>query len=128
MAELCVDVRAHDHLHPVNKRTNYVFGEWDPEEIDTKGFYRRFVIRKLILDSLVSWVDNGPANTRADRMEDAAVVLCGTILMASAISGSGPQTYDSGVSLTTLLPIVARQRDHFYQQLLEVARANAANA
>src|SRR5436190_4833683 len=28
--ELAIDVRAHDHLHPVNKRTNYMFGEWDP--------------------------------------------------------------------------------------------------
>lgn len=41
--------------------------------------------------------------------------------MASAISGSGPQTYDSSVSLTSLLPIVARQRDHFYQRLLDTA-------
>ncbi|MBL8818214.1 MAG: hypothetical protein JNL58_19460 [Planctomyces sp.] len=119
MAELCVDVRAHDHLHPVNKRTNYVFGEWDPEDIDTKGFFRRFVIRKLILDSLVSWIESEEPKQREQRLGDASAVLCGTILMASAISGSGPQTYDSGVSLTTLLPIVARQRDSFYQQLLD---------
>jgi hypothetical protein len=46
--------------------------------------------------------------------------------MASAISGSGPQTYDSSVSLTSLLPIVARQRDNFYQQLLETAKGERA--
>ncbi|MGH7201430.1 MAG: hypothetical protein ACREJB_12545, partial [Planctomycetaceae bacterium] len=37
MDELAVDVRAHDHLHPVNKRTNYMFGEWDPHRIDVSG-------------------------------------------------------------------------------------------
>jgi hypothetical protein len=119
LSELALDVRAHDHLHPVNKRTNYVFGEWDPELIDTKGFYRRFVIRRLILDSLLDWTQEGGKKHEADRLFDAAVVLCGTILMASAISGSGPQTWDSSVSLTTLLPIVARQRDNFYQTLLD---------
>ncbi|MCA9036718.1 MAG: hypothetical protein KDA91_16405, partial [Planctomycetaceae bacterium] len=121
LAELSLDVRAHDHLDPVNKRTNYIFGEWDPECIDTKGYYRRFVLRKLIVDSLVDWVSDGPDRNSADRLYDASAVLCGTILMASAISGSGPQTYDSTVSLTTLLPIVARQRDNFYQTLLETA-------
>lgn len=119
LTELALDVRAHDHLHPVNKRTNYVFGEWDPEQIDTKGYYRRFVVRKLILDSLLEWALHGGTEVEPDRLFDASVVLCGTILMASAISGAGPQTFDSGVSLTTLLPIVARQRDHFYQTLLD---------
>src|SRR5262245_61648453 len=27
--ELALDVRAYDHGHPVNRRPNYVFGEWD---------------------------------------------------------------------------------------------------
>ena len=57
MDELALDMRAHDHTHPVNKRTNYMFGEWDPHLIDTKGFYRRFVLRKIILDSLLEWVE-----------------------------------------------------------------------
>lgn len=121
LSELSLDVRAHDHLHPVNKRTNYVFGEWDPEQIDTKGYYRRFVVRRLILDSLLDWACGGRGEPDPARLFDASVVLCGTILMASAISGSGPQTYDSGVSLTTLLPIVARQRDNFYETLLQLA-------
>lgn len=119
--ELCLDIRAHDHLHPVNKRTNYMFGEWDPEVIDTKGFYRRFVIRGIILESMQHWIastNNGPIE---ERLFDASAVLAGTILMASAISGSGPETYDSSVSLTSLLPVVARQRDNFYQSLLETS-------
>ena len=119
--ELSLDIRAHDHLHPVNKRTNYMFGEWDPEIIDTKGFYRRFVIRRIILESLQHWIDNTTEIPAEERLFDASAVLAGTILMASAISGSGPDTYDSSISLTSLLPLVARQRDHFYQSLLETS-------
>ena len=119
--ELSLDVRAHDHLHPVNKRTNYMFGEWDPEVISTKGFYRRFVIRQIILDSLLEWLNESDTDNYEERLFDASAVLAGTILMASSISGSGPQTYDSTVSLTSLLPVVARQRDYFYQSLLDSA-------
>lgn len=122
MDELCLDVRAHDHLHPVNKRTNYMFGEWDPELIDTKGYYRRFVIRSIILDSLLEWLHTDNGTSAEERLFDSSAVLAGTILMASSISGSGPQTYDSDVSLTSLLPTVARQRDSFYQTLLETAQ------
>lgn len=120
--ELSLDVRAHDHLHPVNKRTNYMFGEWDPETIDTRGFYRRFVIRKIILDSLLDWMTSDTEMPFEERLFDASAVLAGTILMASAISGSGPDTFDSSTSLTSLLPMVARQRDHFYQRLIESAK------
>ncbi|MCH2203014.1 MAG: hypothetical protein MK102_13660 [Fuerstiella sp.] len=122
MEELSLDVRAHDHLHPVNKRTNYMFGEWDPDLIDTKGFYRRFVIRSIILDSLLDWLQTDNGTSPEERLFDSSAVLAGTILMASSISGSGPQTFDSGVSLTSLLPTVARQRDAFYQTLLNAAQ------
>src|SRR5205807_8648885 len=42
-----------------------------------------------------------------------------TMLMASSVSGSGPDTHDSNVSLTSLLPKIARQRDAFYARLLQ---------
>ena len=120
--ELAVDQRAHDHLHPVNKRTNYMFGEWDPHLIDSKGYYRRFVLRRIILDAMLEWLAEGEEGIRHDELlHDASAVLCGTILMASAVSGSGPDTYDSTVTLTSLLPQVARQRDTFYSRLLEAA-------
>jgi hypothetical protein len=120
MEELAVDVRAHDHLHPVNKRTNYMFGEWDPHHIDVRGKYRRFILRKVILDALVTWVDDAKAKpSREERLFDAAAALCGTMLMASSISGDGPQTHDSNTSLTSLLPIVARRRDAFYARLMQ---------
>jgi len=121
MDELALDVRAHDHEHPVNKRTNYMFGEWDPHLIDTKGFYFRFVIRRIILDALLQWMDDNRDDTAEEVLHDASAVLCGTMLMASSISGSGPDTHDSTVTLTSLLPHVARQRDAFYDRLLKAA-------
>lgn len=121
MQELALDPRAHDHLHPANKRTNYLFGEWDPHQIDIKGRYRRFIIRKVILDALEQWIGEQKRVSMEEVLFDAAAVLGGTILMASAISGAGPGTHDSTVSLTTLLPRVARQRDAFYARLMAVA-------
>lgn len=117
MEELAVDVRAYDHDHPMFKRTNYLFGEWDPHHIDGKGYFRRFIVRQIILDALLAWIQ-----TQSDQQEaifDAASVLCGTMLMASAISGDGPSCHDSTVTLSSLLPKVARQRDEFYLKLMQ---------
>ena len=119
--ELAIDLRAHDHLHPVNKRTNYMFGEWDPHVMDVRGDYRRFIIRKIIVDALQDWIDSEGSRQRGERLFDAAAALCGTMLMAASISGSGPDTHDSSVSLSTLLPVVARRRDAFYRRLVEEA-------
>lgn len=119
--ELAMDPRAHDHLHPANKRTNYLFGEWDPHLIDLKGFYRRFVVREIILQSLLAWIADQRRTPMEERIFDASAVLAGTILMASSISGAGPETHDSSVTLTSLLPRVARQRDAFYERLLTTA-------
>ncbi|WP_437185155.1 hypothetical protein SH668x_002252 [Planctomicrobium sp. SH668] len=120
LQELAFDQRAYDHLHPVNKRTNYLFGEWDPHRISPKGFYERFVIREIILESLQDWIDDKKSRTsRAERLFDAAAALCGTMLMASSVSGSGPSTHDSTISLTSLLPIVARRRDDFYARVMQ---------
>ena len=116
LSELALDVRAYDHDHPVYKRTNYLFGEWDPHLIDNKGDYRRFVIRKIIFDALLDWVRH--QEDKDEAIFDAGAVLCGTILMASAISGDGPACHDSTITLTSLLPIVARQRDDFYSRLM----------
>ncbi|MDA0833155.1 MAG: hypothetical protein O3A29_07715, partial [Planctomycetota bacterium] len=118
--ELCLDPRAHDHLHPVNKRTNYIFGEWDPHLIDNQGYYRRFVLRKIILDSLCDWISSQEPMGEEEALFDAAAVLSGTILMASSISGAGPDTHQSDITLTSLLPRVARQRDAFYARLMDM--------
>ncbi len=120
MDELAVDVRAFDQTHPVNKRTNYLFGEWDPHQISVKGNYTRFVLRQIIVDALIRWVEQEqPGVSREERLFDAAAALSGTILMASSVSGAGPDTHDSTVSLTSLLPIIARRRDEFYGRLMQ---------
>ena len=51
--ELAFDPRAYDFDHPVNKRPNYHFGQWDPHLIDNKGFYRRYVVQQVTLDALM---------------------------------------------------------------------------
>ncbi|MCA9040983.1 MAG: hypothetical protein KDA65_11595 [Planctomycetaceae bacterium] len=120
LEELALDLRAYDSLHPVNKRTNYPFGEWDPHLVNTRGFYTRFVVRKIILDTMLYWIqETTPLIGYKEALHDAAAVLCGTILMATSISGSGPGAHDSTVSLTTLMPIVARQRDAYYDAIMQ---------
>jgi len=115
--ELALDPRAYDHNHPADKRPNYRFGEWDPHCIDNRGFYRRLVVRQTVLEGLVERVQNtgGPA---AELMQEAATVLAATMLMASGISGDGPDSHDSSVSLATLMPRIARCRDAFYNERL----------
>ena len=111
--ELAYDPRAHDHFHPVNKRPNVLFGEWDPHTIDNRGFYRRFVLRQMTLDTLLTWIDPtiGPGGDKAERLFEAAAVLAGTILMGAGVSGSGPSYHDSTVTLSKLVPRIARYRD-----------------
>ena len=50
---------AYDFDHPVNKRPNYHFGQWDPHHIDNAGRYRRFVIQQVTLEALMARVDEG---------------------------------------------------------------------
>ncbi len=124
--ELAFDPRAHDHFHPVNKRPNVLFGEWDPHTIDNSGFFRRFVLRQMTLDTLLMWVTPGEPPTSAtggsdksERLFEAAAVLAGTILMGAGVSGSGPNFHDSTVTLSKLVPRIARYRDAFYRHLLK---------
>jgi hypothetical protein len=122
--ELALDPRAVDHLHPINKRPNFLFGEWDPHRIDGQGNYRRFVVRQLTIDSLIAWVVPGPSRAKqtadavAERRFEAAAVLAGTVLMGAGICGSGPTSFDSETTLSVLVPRIARYRDEFYKKLL----------
>ncbi len=119
LEELAVDPRAYDFEHPVNKRPNYHFGHWDPNCIDNRGYYRRFVVRQVTLDALLARV-HGTADVPAHELVfEAAAVLAGTILMAAGISGDGPETHDSNTTLISLIPRIAAYRDAFYERLLE---------
>jgi hypothetical protein len=129
--ELALDPRAYDHGHPADKRPNYRFGEWDPHHIDSKGRYRRFVVRQLLLDALLERVEEAhgsqPVGLSEELIQEAALVLAGTILMAAGISGAGPETHDSSVTLGTLVPRIARYREAFYTaQLAKVEGAHGA--
>lgn len=118
LEELAFDPRAYDFDHPVNRRPNYHFGLWDPEIIDTRGRYRRFVVQQVTLDALHERILNSGDLSVDELRVEAAAVLTGTVLMASGISGRGPGTIDSEQSLGQLLQTIARFRDDFYERLL----------
>ncbi|HLJ94300.1 MAG TPA: hypothetical protein VKU02_14020, partial [Gemmataceae bacterium] len=120
--ELAIDPRAYDHGHPVNRRPNYVFGEWDPHHLDGQSRYRRYVARKLILDALLDRVERAEAGSRSEMLFEAAAVLAGTMLMATGTSGNSPATHDSFTTLATLMPRIARYRDSFYANLLQTVQ------
>jgi hypothetical protein len=116
--ELALDPRAYDHTHPVNRRPNYIFGEWDPHHLDGQGRYRRYVVRQITLDAMLDRVEHPGAIAAEEALFEAAAVLAGTMLMAAGISGAGPETHESGTTLARLMPGIARYRDAFYAQLL----------
>lgn len=113
LEEWAYDPRCYDHSHPANRRPNYVFGEWDPHSLDHSGQYRRYVTRAVTLQILAQRM-NSEASHRDEYAKEAGIVLAGTVLMASAMSGSGPGSYDSTVKLATLVPRIAKLRDNYY--------------
>ncbi|QDS97171.1 hypothetical protein [Adhaeretor mobilis] len=126
LEEVALDPRAYDFDHPVNRRPNHHFGQWDPRHIDGSGYYTRFVMQQVTLDALLVRVEAGRVEVdgeseQENRLDEAAAVLAGTILMASGTSGDSPGCHDSTVTLSTLLPHIAAYRDDFYEQLLASA-------
>ncbi|HWY85652.1 MAG TPA: hypothetical protein VNX28_02955, partial [Gemmataceae bacterium] len=124
--ELALDPRGYDFDHPVDKRPNYCFGEWDPHHIDTKGNYRRFVVRQVTLEGLWLRVEARTGTAHAELLFEAAAVLACTILMAAGVSGTGPTTYDSTVNLANLIPRIAKYRETFYASVLDSSRGEHA--
>jgi hypothetical protein len=104
--------------HPVNKRPNYHFGQWDPHRIDGRGRYRRFVLQEVTLDAVFQRTQDQQELPPEEVLFEAGAVLAGTMLMASAVSGNGPDAHDSSVTLSTLLPRIVRCREDFYNRLL----------
>jgi hypothetical protein len=127
LEELSVDPRPYDQGHPVNRRPNYIFGEWDPDHLDQQGRYTRFVVRQLVLDALLDRVSTAGAANHTELMFEAAAVLAGTILMAAGISGGSRSAHDSFTTLATLMPRIARYRDGFYKNLLAQLRGAHAD-
>lgn len=124
--ELALDPRAYDFDHPANKRPNYHFGQWDPHAIDAQGRYRRYVLQGVTLDAIWQWTRESGESLERERLFEAAAVISGTILMGSAMSGSGPETHDSTITLAKLMPRIAKCRDQFYERLLSRMSGNHA--
>lgn len=121
LEEIALDPRAYDFDHPVNRRPNYHFGQWDPHQISSAGYYSRFVLQQVTLEGLLSRCKNHHYATGCSESEcelEAASVLAGTMLMAAGTSGDGPTRHDSTVTLSTLLPHIAVYRDDFYEKLI----------
>ena len=120
--EIALDPRAYDFDHPVNKRPNYYFGQWDPNRIDSKGYYRRFILQQVTIDALMIRVNQGLAGSQETPQEElvteAAAVLAGTMLMASGISGASPTSIASTTRLADLMSSIAQYRDAFYNAFL----------
>lgn len=117
LEEIAIDPRAYDFEHPVNKRPNYHFGQWDPHHLNPGGYYNRFIVQQIILDSLERRC-NCDEHLRPEMVFESGAVLAGTILMASSICGRSPDSFDSETSIASLLPRIAGLRDHFYEWLL----------
>ena len=123
LSELAIDPRAFDFDHPINQRPNHHFGQWDEHLIDGSGFFRRFIVHQVTIDALLDRAEKCKSAPQSaisfdEAMIEASAVMAGTMLMASGISGSGPGTYDSNTTLSSLLPIIAGYRDEFYRDLM----------
>ena len=117
LEELAVDPRAFDFLHPAASRPNYLFGLWDPDRIDGRGWYRRLVVQQATLEGIRSWSEQ-PGAPSHERLHEASAVLAGVLLMAAGLSGHGPGALQAGLPLTQLLPKIAGYRDEFYRWLM----------
>ncbi|MGW8257671.1 MAG: hypothetical protein ACWGMZ_09320, partial [Thermoguttaceae bacterium] len=116
--ELAFDPRAYDFDHPVNKRPNYLFGQWDMHQLDNAGRSRRFVVQQEALNTMLERLLHHGKMPHQEILFEEAAVLAGTMLMGSGISGSQPQSHDSTVSLAKLVGKIADYRDLFYERLL----------
>jgi len=117
--ELALDPRAFDFDHPVGKRPNYLYGQWDPDRLDNSGRCRRFVVQQVALDAMLARVEDCGKLPREEVLFEAAAVLAGTMLMGSGVGGNRPDAHSSDTTLATLVQHIAVYRDTFYEQLIE---------
>src|SRR5206468_2345861 len=62
--------------------------------------------------------DSRPLTPGSEALFEAAAVLAGTMLMASGICGGSPTAHDSTMTLSKLIPRIARCREAFYDNVL----------
>lgn len=116
--ELSLDPRAYDFDHPVNKRPNYLYGQWDLGRLDLAGYARRFVVHQIALEAILDRVTTCRDLPREELLFEAASVLACTVLMGSGISANRPGAHDSNATLASLIQPIAMYRDEFYEHLL----------
>ena len=124
--ELALDPRAYDFDHPANKRPNYLFGQWDMNQLDNAGRCRRFVLQQVTLDAMLDRLEHRGRLSRKQVLFEEAAVLAGTMLMGSGVSGDRPDAHDSAATLATLVQKIAVYRDAFYEQLLQTLKGSHA--
>ena len=106
----------------MNKRPNYLFGQWDMNKLDNAGRCRRFVLQQVTLDAMLDRLTHHGTLPHDEVLFEEAAVLAGTMLMGSGVSGNRPDAHDSTVTLATLVQKIAVYRDAFYEQLLRKLR------
>ncbi len=126
--ELALDPRAYDFDHPANKRPNYLFGQWDMNQLDNAGRCRRFVLQQVTLDAMLDRLEHRGRLPRKQVLFEEAAVLAGTMLMGSGISGDRPDAHDSTATLATLVQKIAVYRDAFYERLLRTLTGRTPSA
>jgi hypothetical protein len=119
LSEVCMDPRAYDFDHPINRRPNHHFGQWDEDWIDNEGFYRRFIVHQVILDAILARTQEQRTVDDRELLREGSICLAGTILMGSGISGAGPSAHDSNMTLQDLVVIISAYRDQFYVDALK---------
>ena len=124
--ELAVDPRAYDFDHPVNKRPNYLFGQWDLTTLDNAGRSRRFVLQQVALEAMLDRLARHGDLPHQEVLWEEAAVLAGTMLMGSGVSGDRPDAHDSNMTLGKLVQRIAVYRDAFYEQLLSRLKGSQA--
>jgi len=118
LVELAIDPRSLDFDHPLNRRPNHHFGQWDEQTVDNEGYFNRFIIHQITIDSMLARVNTEKGVPQEELMYEAGAVLACTMLMGSGISGRGPGAWDSTMTLGKLVPMIASYRDRFYESLL----------
>ncbi|MEZ6094070.1 MAG: hypothetical protein R3C03_07490 [Pirellulaceae bacterium] len=118
LSELSLDPRSLDFDHPVNRRPNHHFGQWDEGTVDDGGNFRRFIVHQVTLDAMLARIEETDGIDRSELLIEGGAVLACTMLMGSGISGRGPGAYDSNMTLGKLVPLIAQYRDRFYNDLI----------
>jgi len=126
LSEISLDPRAYDFDHPINRRPNHHFGQWDEDWVDNEGFYRRFIVYEVILDAIIARIEQDRINLDYhELLREGSICLAGTILMGSGVTGAGPGAHDSNTTLQDLVVVISSYRDQFYFDALK--RLNPAH-